>query len=224
MKAELPAVASLDTIAKRLVKVFPAGVSHRNYCVRDSAVRSVKKGVTKSAEAILVTYPNGHTRSLAPGPGAVLSKAVIEDFAPRYLRNPAVLRLSESASKVRECARELAASLALNIDAKKDLPDVILVDAGRASAEFLVLFVEVVATDGPVSEERRRALLAIAESAGFERTAIAFLSVFVDRSDRAFKKAVADLALGSLTWFMAVPDSLMVLRDGKPVPPASLRA
>jgi hypothetical protein len=31
------------------------------------------------------------------------------------------------------------------------------------------------------------------------------------------------LRLDSFTWFMAEPDCLMILRDGKPVPLASLR-
>ncbi len=183
----------------------------------------IKKGAVRSSDTVLVTYPNGNTRSLAPGPSSILSKAVIEEFAPRYLRQPAVLWLSESASKVREQDNELAKSLGIKIDPAKVLPDVILVDVGDSTGEILVVFTEIVATDGPITEQRKEALLDIAHTAGFESGSIAFLTVFHDRSNSAFKKSISDLALGSFTWFMAEPDSLLILRDGKPVPLSGLR-
>lgn len=186
-------------------------------------VALIKKGVSKDTDAVLVRFPNGHTRTLAPGPSAILSKAVIEEFASRYLEEPGVLWLSESASKVRNYDQELAKSLSLQIDPAKDLPDLILVDVGKTAGQILVVFVEVVATDGPVNEKRKETLLQIARDAGFEESSIAFLTVFSDRGCAPFKKAVSDLALGSFTWFMAEPDSLMILRDGKPVPLSSIR-
>jgi hypothetical protein len=183
----------------------------------------IKKGTVRSSDTVLVTYPNGHTRSLAPGPSSVLSKATIEEFAPRYLKQPAVLWLSESASKVREQDNELTKSLGIKIDPAKELPDMILVDVGGSTGEILVVFTEIVATDGPITEQRKQALLSIAQAAGFDPRSIAFLSVFQDRSSSAFRKAIPDLALGSFTWFMAEPDSLMILRGGKPVPLSGLR-
>lgn len=183
----------------------------------------IKKGLGTDEDEVVVQFPNGHTRSLAPGPSSVLSKAVIEEFSSRYLEMPGVLWLSESASKVREYDADLARTLDLRIDPAKDLPDVILVDLGKSGAEILVVFVEVVATDGPVNEKRKAALLDLARAAGFEERNITFLTVFSDRGNPAFKKSVPELALGSFTWFMAEPDSLMILRDGKPVPLSSLR-
>ncbi|MGH8222198.1 MAG: BsuBI/PstI family type II restriction endonuclease [Woeseiaceae bacterium] len=183
----------------------------------------IKKGLGAAGDKIVVNYSNGHSRSLAPGPSSVLSKAVIEEFAPRYLEMPAVLWLSESASKVREYDQDLARTLNLQVDPAKDLPDIILIDLGRSGGEILVVFVEVVATDGPVNERRKAALLDIARAARFEERNVAFLTVFSDRGSPSFRKSVTDLALGSFTWFMAEPDSLMILRDGKPVPLSSLR-
>jgi len=186
-------------------------------------VALLKRGVTKDKASVLVTYPNGHTRKLAPGPSSILSKAVIEEFGPRFLEEPAVLFLSESASKVREYDRDLAEALGLKIDSATNLPDVVLADLGKSATEVLVVFVEVVATDGPINEKRKGALLQIARNAGLQDRNVAFLTVFSDRGCAAFKKTVADLAWGSFTWFMAEPDNLMILHDGKPVPLSSLR-
>ena len=183
----------------------------------------VNKGLSSSTKSIRVEFPNGTGRLLSPGPSSVLSKAVIEEFAPRYLHDPAVLWLSESASKFQEQDKNLTDSLRIKIDPAKELPDIILVDIGAPGGKVLVVFVEVVATDGPVNERRKAALLQIARAAKFDVEDITFLSVFTDRSAPAFKKAVASLALGSFTWFMAEPDSLMILRDGKPVALSGLR-
>ena len=98
----------------------------------------------------------------------MISKAVIEEFARRYLVNPAVLWISESGAKVVARDDELAGQLKRKISADRNLPDIILVDLGDGKNGGIVLvFVEVVATDGPVTAPRQEALLKIATEAGF---------------------------------------------------------
>ena len=43
-------------------------------------------GAAGSGAALLVTFPNGETRKLAPGPSSIISKAIIETFAKRFLQ------------------------------------------------------------------------------------------------------------------------------------------
>ena len=174
-------------------------------------IRLRRRGADTSGDDVLVTFPNGETRRLAPGPSSQISRAVIEEFAPRFLDQPFVLWLSESGNKVAARDDALATEIGLTIEADKDLPDIILVDLGPN--EPLLLFVEVVATDGPVNERRRRALLAISEAAGLDVEHVAFLSAFADRDCAAFKKTVNTLAWGSLAWFASEPDKLMILQD-----------
>ncbi len=113
----------------------------------------------------MVTFPNGETRRMKPGPSSVITKAVIEDFAPRFLQRPAVVFVSESGNKVVARDDELARSIGLQIRADKDLPDTILVDLGPEHP--LLVFVEAVATDGPINERRKLALQKLAKDAGF---------------------------------------------------------
>jgi hypothetical protein len=49
---------------------------------------------------VLVTFPSGETRQLAPGPSSIISQAVIEVFAKRFLEKPAVLWPSESGNNM----------------------------------------------------------------------------------------------------------------------------
>lgn len=80
----------------------------------------------------------------------------------------------------------------------------------------MILFVEVVATDGAITERRRDAIHAITDSAGFDRKQIGFLTAYRDRQSAGFKKTVAQLAWGSLAWFVSEPANLIVLRGGTP--------
>jgi hypothetical protein len=56
----------------------------------------MRAGAATHIAGVLVTFPNGETRRLAPGPSSIISKAVIEDFATQFLEHPAILWLSES--------------------------------------------------------------------------------------------------------------------------------
>lgn len=168
-----------------------------------------RQGAGHSGDKVIVTFPNGETRLLKPGPSSELTKAVVEVFAPRFLAEPAVVSISESATKVIARDDALARSLGLNIQADKNLPDAILADTGLAHT--LLVFVEVVASDGPVSERRKAALLELIDEAEFPREHVAFVTAYLDRSSAPFKKNVNTLAWGSYAWFASEPDGLMEL-------------
>jgi hypothetical protein len=176
----------------------------------------IRRGATTTGEGVLVTFPNGETRRMAPGPSSVISKAVIEEFAKRYLINPAVLWVSESGAKVVARDDELAGQLKLKIAADRNLPDIILVDLGDGKGGLVLLvFIEVVSSDGPVTPQRQEALLKIATDAGFPPKRVVFVTAFLDRSHAAFKKAISELAWHSFAWFAAEPEHLIVLHDGQ---------
>lgn len=171
----------------------------------------VRRGAGASTDQVLVTFPNGETRRMKPGPSSEITKAVVEVFAPTFLTDPAVVFLSESGNKVVARDDELARSIGLAIQADKNLPDTILVDLGPAHP--LLVFVEVVATDGPISQRRKEALEELVAEAGFPAEHVAFVTAYLDRSAGPFKKTVDSLAWGSYAWFAAEPERLMVFSE-----------
>jgi hypothetical protein len=175
-------------------------------------VRIMRSGAAGAEDGVLVTFPSRETRTLAPGPSSFISKAVIEEFAARFLIQPAVLWLSESGNKVVTRDDDLAIAIGLKIEADKNLPDLILVDLGPQDP--LLVFVEVVATDGAITERRRDAIFALTDPAGFDRSQVAFLTAYEDRESGGFKKTISGLAWGSFAWFASEPDALIQLRDG----------
>ncbi|WP_240757005.1 BsuBI/PstI family type II restriction endonuclease [Roseicella aquatilis] len=121
----------------------------------------VRASAGTSSANITVQCPGGPSIILPPGPSPTITKAVIEVFAPAFLGNPRVAWVSDSASKTPFRDAPLEKALGITLDAATLLPDVVLVDLdppGR-TGEVLLVFVEVVASDGPVTEQRRRALL-----------------------------------------------------------------
>lgn len=174
----------------------------------------VRKGAIASGEHVLVKFPSGETRRMEHGPSSVISKAVIEVFAPRFLEVPGVVFLSESKNKVVARDDDLAKSIGLKIEAQRNLPDIVLADLGPKQP--LLVFIEVVASDGPVSVERKRALLRLAQDAGFPDDQVMFVTAYLDRSDAAFKKTVGSLAWGTFVWFASEAEHLIRLYEGGP--------
>lgn len=171
----------------------------------------LRRGAVQKGEQILVNFPNGETRALAIGQSSEIAKAVVESLAPRFLTKPGVISLSESGNKVVARDDELAKAIGLKIIPEKNLPDVVLVDLGPSHPRLI--FVEVVATDGPVNELRKEALLSIAKGAGFPAEHVAFVTAYLDRGLPAFRRTVHTLAWGTYAWFASEPDKLIVLSD-----------
>ncbi|SHH63987.1 BsuBI/PstI restriction endonuclease C-terminus [Chryseobacterium oranimense] len=165
----------------------------------------------ENSERVLVTFPNGEARNLSAGLSSIISKAVVEVFAHKFLKRPAVLWLSTSDAKVTFVDDVVAKAIGLDIEADKNLPDVILADLG--TPEPLLIFIEVVATDGPISERRKSALYEISDKAGFDRKHIVFVTAYRERQVQPFRKTIPDLAWGSFAWFMSEPEHLIFLSN-----------
>lgn len=173
----------------------------------------VRKGAVASGDYVLVTFPSGETRRMVVGPSTDITKAVIEVFAPKFLQKPAVLFVSESGNKIVKRDDDLARLIGLNIQADKNLPDIILVDLGPKNP--LIVFVEAVATDGPVNDRRKKALEDLAAKAGFPLEHVAYVTAYLDRGGSPFKKTVGALAWGTYAWFVSEPDGLIELKTGR---------
>lgn len=169
-------------------------------------------GAGDNTSKVRITFPNGETRQLAPGPSSIIVRAVVEVFAAQFLEKPAVLWLSESGNKIVMRDDRIANAIGLRIEADKNLPDLILADLGPR--EPVIVFVEVVATDGAITPRRQDAIYALTDAAGFKRRHIAFLTAYRDRDSPGFKKTVAQLAWNSFAWFVSEPDMMMIMRGG----------
>lgn len=157
----------------------------------------------RAGHAVDVSLPDGTHRSLEPGLASLILRGVIEAWAPSRLRDPVVLSISEPGDKVYLADAARLRALGLTIDAGNLLPDALIVDIGKTPPQFWI--VEAVASDGPVTEDRKRQLLRWAEGQHIPPASCRFLSAFLDRNDAAARRRLKDLAIGTLAWFASEP-------------------
>lgn len=189
-------------------------------------VAIVHRGAVSQDAHVPVQLPNGEVRNMAPGPSSLITKAVLEEFVPRFLVQPALIWLSESRNQVVEQDDQLARAIGLIIEPDRNLPDLILVDLKAdgqdAPDRTLLVFVEVVATAGAVGAARRAALLQIATDAGFNEAGVTFVSAFEDRDRDAFRRSVRNLAWSTFAWFVSEPGNIVRMHGGSTARPARL--
>jgi hypothetical protein len=175
-------------------------------------VAMLQEGVVQGgAEGVLVTFPGGRSRMLSPGTSSRIAKAVIEQFAHRFLDTPGVLWVSESSRKDEAADLKLAARVKLPITPNELLPDIILVDLG--GEEFRFVFVEVVSSDGPITEDRRARFVEMLSSGGHNPKTAAFVTSFLDRASGTYRKLASTFAWNSFVWFASEPDKLILHLD-----------
>jgi hypothetical protein len=177
----------------------------------------VRSSASTASANISVQCPGGASIILPPGPSPMITKAVIEQFAPYFLGDPRVACVSDSASKRPYRDAPLEHALQIRLDAAELLPDVVLVDLappGRLG-KVLIVFVEVVASDGPVTAQRQRALLDLlaASPRSYQAEDAAFVTAYSDRGGDPARRTVPSLAWRSFAWFVSEPDRLVQLHD-----------
>jgi hypothetical protein len=212
LKADFAALFNPALTTQALISAID---NFRSTHLSPSALARVKimlSGAAASTSGVLVTFPNGETRKLAPDPSSPIAQAVIEVFAPQFLEKPAVLLLSESKNKIVTRDDKILNDIGLKINQSKNLPDMILADLGPK--EPLLVFVEAVATDGAITEIRKEAIYKVTDAGGFDRRQIAFLTAYRDRGSSGFKRTVEQLGWGTFAWFASEPEQIVVLRNG----------
>jgi BsuBI/PstI restriction endonuclease len=177
----------------------------------------VRTSAMTSSGNIAVHFPAGPSVILPPGPSQRIMKAVIEVFAPAFLGDPRVAWISDSASKRPFRDAPLEHALQITLDAAQLLPDIVLVDLappGR-TGKILIVFVEIVASDGPVTEQRKQALLDLIASSSrqYRPEDAVFVTAYLDRSAGPARRTLPTLAWGSFAWFVSEPDRLVQLHD-----------
>lgn len=171
-----------------------------------------KKYASSSSSGILITLPNGETRKMAPGPSTELIKATVEEFTKRFMKEPAVALISESANKLLTRDDELCNAIKIKIDVSTTLPDILIVELGRTRP--LLVFIECVASDGPVNERRKEELLKIALNAGYTEDECVFVTVFKDRTASENRRLLHTISWGTFVWYLSEPDSIIFLYKG----------
>jgi len=201
------------TLSNEALKILIKSWQENNLTAAALARLAISEKIVKPKEkGNLVTLPNGETRILSHGPSTVLVKAVVEEFTKIYMKEPAVLLISESARKIDLKDDELCQAIGFHIDVSGVLPDLILADLGRKSP--VIIFIECVASDGPINDRRKEELINLAKKASFREKDCAYVTVFRDRTDAVSRKLNPSIAWGTFIWYATEPNELVYLHEG----------
>ena len=184
------------------------------YLTTSALMRAALAGQVEG-KTVTVTHPQGGSTVLPFGESPEITKAVVEEFGKRFLKQPAVVWISDSAKKIFSDDL-LNKTLKISLDVATLLPDIIMVDMARPNVKFV--FVEVVSSDGPVTEQRKGQLLELLANspAGWKPEDAMFVTAYKDRQSRPVAKSLRELAWGTFAWFMSEPDHLVQLHAGPP--------
>ncbi|MES3025056.1 MAG: BsuBI/PstI family type II restriction endonuclease [Pseudomonadota bacterium] len=175
-------------------------------------MRLLARGVTERQGQVSVKLPSTNkVLRLAAGEASIITRDVCEDLAMRIMKMPIVVHVSVSDQKTFPELIDDAAAYGLKFNPSSELPDVVIVDVG--SDEGKVAFIEVVHSDGPITELRKESLLKIASDAGIPAAKVLLITAFEDRSSPAFKKRISELAIGSQVWFRSEPELLLTFEQ-----------
>ena len=189
----------------------------KNYLSKSELSRvEILRATHHTENDIAIQLPNGENRYLSPGASSTITKAVVEELAKRFFINPQVLWISESGNKVSIQDDILMKKIGLPINQAKLLPDIVIADLGRPNV--LIAFIEVVHTDGPMTEARKKDLLAMTSKAGFAPQHTVFITAFEQRNSPALKRRLPAIATDTLIWCMAEPDLLIWLGKEQTLP------
>jgi hypothetical protein len=177
--------------------------SHLDPGTRLKAAHALLTEIDKHAVKVNLPNSNGSTRKLAAGMSSLIIKGVVETWATARLKKPVVLAISEPGDKVHLGEEKALLALGIKIDVKNVLPDVIIADIGGDQVQFWVI--EAVATDGVVTNQRRKALLDWAAQQNIKAHACSFLTAFESRNAAPARKRLKDLATGTWAWFADEP-------------------
>jgi hypothetical protein len=161
---------------------------------------------SRAAESVVVALPDGRLKSLHPGDSSVILKQLIEKFAPR-LSMPHVLFISQSGLPLDPIEDQALRNIGLSIEQQTLLPDCLIADLDEQNPGLW--FVEVVASDGPVTDERKQRLLEWAAPAGMRVDQCFFVTAFLSRTAAVARTNLSRLAVGSYAWFADEPDSVL---------------
>lgn len=147
-----------------------------------------------------VLLPDGVTIELSAGGQNTLIRAIIEEFIPRFVRQPRVLLLGDAANKEIISHASPLEALGIGLPERGKAPDMLIHDQER---DWLIV-IEAVTSHGPIDQKRKNELEHLLTSA---RPGLVFVSTFPDR--KTFTKHHAKIAWETEVWIADAPDHMI---------------
>jgi adenine-specific DNA-methyltransferase len=171
------------------------------------SVETLKQRYARARELkmVPVTLAEGREVYLTPGAHSQLVKAIIDEFAPRFVPGGHVIYVGDTGNKWRYFDEGALRTLDVTVDIHGKMPDVVIHDVER---DWLVL-IEAVTSHGPVNPKRREELASLFRDA---RPGLVYVTAFLTRNDMA--RYISDISWETEVWVREAGTHLIHF-DGK---------
>ena len=153
-----------------------------------------------------VTLPNGKKYTLSPGPHNQIQKAIIDEFLPRFLKEPQVLYIGDTSKKVIDMDTEKLRSLGIGEPSRDMLPDVLAYDP----VQNWLFVIEAVHSSNPIDQFRHLALRRLTENS---TAGCVFVSAFQNMP--AFARFSKSISWETEVWIVDEPDHMIHFDGGQ---------
>jgi len=147
-----------------------------------------------------VTLSTGGTIRLSPGKHSMLIKAIIEEFAPRFVPGGVLVYAGDTGDKWGYFDRDRLAGLGVVVDGHGKMPDVVL----HYPERNWLLLVESVTSHGPVDSKRHEELAALFNPS---TAGLVYVTAFSSRSE--MKRHLCEIAWETEVWCADAPSHLI---------------
>lgn len=154
----------------------------------------------REMQKLPVTLATGDTIRLSPGDHSELIKAIIEEFAPRFVPGGVLIYAGDTGDKWGYFDKELLASLGVVVDGHGKMPDLVLYYPERK----WLLLVEAVTSHGPVDGKRHDELRRL-----FKKSTAGLVYVTAFPSRALMARYLVEIAWETEVWCADAPSHLI---------------
>ena len=154
----------------------------------------------RDLQRIPVTIADGKTIQISPGEHSLLIKAIIEEFAPRFVQSGILIYAGDTGEKMGYFDRALLKRLGVEVDSHGKMPDVVIYYPDK----HWLLLVESVTSHGPVDGKRHEELMKLFDGSD---PGLVYVTAFPSRSVMA--RYLSEIAWETEVWVADAPSHLI---------------
>jgi len=146
----------IEPAALKLLRTYgmPAWADNLKTYLRSVETLKQRYARARELKMVPVTLAEGQEVYLTPGAHSKLVKAIVDEFAPRFVPGGYVIYVGDTGDKWRYFDEEALRTLGVTVDVHGKMPDVVI---HHVEKDWLVL-IEAVTSHGPVNAKRREEL------------------------------------------------------------------
>jgi len=197
----------VEPTALQLLRTFrtPAWVDCLKAYLRSVDTLKQRYARARELKMVPVTLAEDKEVYLTPGAHSRLVKAIVDEFAPRFVPGGHVIYIGDTGNKWRYFDEAALRTLGVAVDVHGKMPDVVI---HHVEKDWLVL-IEAVTSHGPVNAKRREELAALFQDA---RPGLVYVTAFLTRNDMT--RHISEISWETEVWVQEAGTHLIHF-DGK---------